>query len=98
MSERDELARKALEWCKRNDGGRLFAKTHGDDTDLTIVWDNGGDDEFANVYDGFQEDDGELICDLVNYALDQLVPSETNYYGTRTYLADEVEPEGEATP
>ncbi len=89
MSERDDLARKALEWCKRNDGGRLFAKTCGDDTDLTIVWDNGGDDEFASIYDGFSEDDAELICDLVNWALESLVPSETNYYGTRTYLSAE---------
>lgn len=87
--ERDELARKALEWCKRNDGGRLFAKGRRGSTDaITIVWDNGGDDELASVHDGFQDDDAELICHLVNWALEQLVPSETNYYGTRTYLAD----------
>ncbi|MFE2995034.1 hypothetical protein ACFXG4_08485 [Nocardia sp. NPDC059246] len=83
-----ELARRALEWCKRHDGGRLCAKERGDDTDLTILWDNGGDDEFASVYDGFQDSDAELICDLVNFALELLVPSETNYYGTRTYLAE----------
>jgi len=89
MSDRADLARKALEWCKRNDGGRLYAKRRGGDAALTIVWDNGGDDEFASVYEGFQDDDPELICELVNWALEQLVPSETNYYGTRTYLVAE---------
>ena len=83
-----DLARRALEWRKRHDGGRLFAKGHSDGTDLTIVWDNGGDDEFASVYDGFEYADAELICELVNFAIERLVPSETNYYGTRTYLAE----------
>lgn len=87
-----ELARRALEWCKRNDGGRLYARERtGEQPMMVVLWDNGGEDELGYFHDESRGDDLELICDLANWAVEQLVPSETNYYGTRTYLADEEE-------
>ncbi|WP_330253092.1 hypothetical protein OG874_00305 [Nocardia sp. NBC_00565] len=82
-----ELARKALEWCERNDGGRMYADDRDEDhPQMVILWDNGGQDELGH-FDGDHIEDLELICDLVNWAVEQLVPSET-HYGTRTYAAD----------
>lgn len=96
IAERDELARKALEWCKRNDGGRLgvwwgCGSKRGDGSQpiMSVMWDHGGTGELGVFY---REEDAEamqMICDLANWALEQLAPSETDYYGTRTYLTEQ---------
>lgn len=90
MSERDELRAAALKWCKENDGGRLHAKGGGANQ-LCVSWDHGGYHEIAGMYSqsGKAQQDLELICDVFNWALDQLAPSSQSFYGERTYEEDE---------
>lgn len=96
--ERDpELARQALEWSNSNDGGRLCVwwpagSKPGDDSQpiMAVSWDNGGIGELGSFYSREMAPDMQTICDIFNWALEQLAPSETNWYGTRTYLTDEV--------
>ena len=56
---------------------------------MAIMWDHGGTGELGVFYD---EDDAEimgLICDVFNWALEELAPSERSYYGSRTYKEDD---------
>lgn len=96
MTERDELARKALEWRKNNDGGRLgvwwpSGSTPGDDSQpiMSVMWDGGGTGELGVFYSREDAAAMQTICDIFNWAIEQLVPSETDWYGTRTYHADQ---------
>lgn len=91
-----ELARRALEWAKEHDGGRLCvwwpagSKPGGGSSPIMAVhWDNGGTGELGTFYNESDAPAMETICDIFNWALEQLAPSETNFYGTRTYLAGE---------
>lgn len=83
-----DISARALAWCKANDGGRLHAKA----TQMCVSWDAGGYHEIADMYDSSAqaEADIELICDVFNWALEQLAPSTQNYYGTRTYAESPV--------
>src|SRR5881392_12008 len=88
-----ELAQRALKWCKQNDGGRLGvwwpAGSEPDDDSqpiMSVMWDGGGTGELGVFYRRELADDMQMICDLANWAMEQLVPSETWFYGTRTYL------------
>lgn len=86
-----ELAVRALEWCKRNDGGRLYATIpDNDQPGIVVLWDNGGEDTLGYLYEG-NADTAELICDLANWAVDHLVPSTVTMFGTRTYRAEVTE-------
>jgi hypothetical protein len=81
------IAERALAWCKSNDGGRIFPK--GDTRQFNVSWDHGGYHEIGWVYEGKTAvADIELICDVFNWALDQLVPSTRSFYGERYYEAD----------
>lgn len=52
---------------------------------ICVDWDHGGYHELGCLYAGKRSrDDAELICDLVNWALEILVPSERGFYGDRT--------------
>jgi hypothetical protein len=53
---------------------------------MAVMWDGGGTGELGVFYDKAGADDMETICDIFNWALDQLVPSVRGYYGDRTYL------------
>ncbi|MBF6368409.1 hypothetical protein IU469_22185 [Nocardia puris] len=93
-----EMVQRALAWAKANDGGRLCvwwpagAKPRDPDDDsrpiMAINWDGGGTGELGAFYDKKDAEAMETICDIFNWALDQLAPSERGYYGDRTYEAD----------
>lgn len=90
----DDLATRLLAWRKRNDGGHLHTKSRHDPTEigpqLCVSWDHGGYHEIAGMYAGKTAlDDAEMICEVFNWALDQLTPSSQSYYGERTYEADQ---------
>jgi len=91
-----ELARQALEWAKANDGGRLCVwwpagSTPGSGSQpiMAVNWDNGGVGELGVFYNESDAPAMETICNIFNWALEQLAPSETSYYGERTYLTGE---------
>ena len=88
----DDMKAEALEWCKKNDGGRLCVwwpagSVDGDGSQpiLAIQWDSGGMDELGVFYREEDADKMQLICDVFNAALEELAPSEVDYWGTRTY-------------
>lgn len=90
-----ELARRALAWAKGNDGGRLgvwwpAGSKPGDGSQpiMAIHWDGGGTGELGVFYDEKAAEAMQTICDIFNWALEQLAPSERNFYGTRTYETD----------
>lgn len=90
-----EMAARALAWSKANDGGRLGvwwpAGSKPDDDSppiMAIHWDGGGTGELGAFYDKRDAAAMETICDIFNWALDQLAPSERGYYGDRAYAAD----------
>lgn len=90
-----ELAPRVLEWCKRHDGGRLgvwwpAGSKSGDGCQpiMAVMWDGGGTGEIGVFYDEKDADKMELICDVFNWAIEQLAPSEQSFYGERTYLND----------
>ncbi|MEV4127063.1 hypothetical protein [Nocardia sp. NPDC049707] len=94
--DRKQLAARALAWAKSNDGGRLGvwwpcgSKTgDGSQPIMSVLWDHGGTGELGVFYDEESADDMEIICDIFNWALEELAPSERGFYGQRTYLADE---------
>ncbi|MCZ4506396.1 hypothetical protein O4273_26580 [Rhodococcus ruber] len=93
----NELASEALEWCKKNDGGRLCVwwpagSTPGDGSQpiLAIRWDGGGLDEIGVFYDEADSVKAQFICDVFNDALERLAPSDVDYFGTRAYRANGV--------
>ena len=96
----EDLKRRALEWSKNHDGGRLCVwwpagAKPADPQDqsrpiMALNWDSGGVGELGSFYSKTDAEAMNTICDIFNWALDQLVPSQRNWYGTRTYLADEV--------
>jgi hypothetical protein len=88
----DDLVR-VLEWRKHNDGGRLgvwwpAGSEPGDGCSpiMAIVWDHGGAGEMGTFYNGKDADKMAFICDVFNWAIEQLAPSEQSFYGERTYL------------
>lgn len=91
-----ELVRRALEWRKNNLGGNLCVwwpagSTRGDGSSpiMAVRWDGGGTGELGTFYREENAAAMETICDIFNWALEQLAPSETDWYGTRTYVADQ---------
>lgn len=95
MSETDDLKTRVLAWRKANDGGGLHAKWYPDHDpeeigpQVCVNWDHGGYHEIAGLYAGKRANTtAELICDVFNWALDQLTPSTQSFYGERTYEAD----------
>jgi hypothetical protein len=52
------------------------------------MWDLGGTDELGVFYREEDAEKMELICDLANWALEQLAPSKQDYYGGRTYRTE----------
>jgi len=87
-----ELAARAKKWMQENDGGQLGAwwpagakPGGGSQPILAVMWDHGGTDELGVFYEEKDIDKLELICDLANYAMQQLVPTEREYYGGRNY-------------
>jgi hypothetical protein len=96
-AEREELARRALDWMKANDGGNLCVwwpagSKPGDDSQpiMAVLWDAGGVGELGTFYSREDAKAMETICDIFNWALGELVPSAVGWYGQRTYKADEV--------
>lgn len=90
----DDLATRVLKWRKRNLGGVLHTKTNHDPEQLgpqlCVSWDHGGYAEIASMYSGKSAaEDAEMICEVFNWALEQLAPSTQNWYGTREYEADQ---------
>lgn len=80
----NDLKHRALKWCKRNDGGRIHPK--GDTRQFNVSWDHGGYHEIGCMYDGKTAvEDIELICEVFNWALEQLNPSTQSFYGERSY-------------
>lgn len=91
----DDLAARTKAWMKDNDGGQFgvwwpAGSKPGDDSSpiLAIMWDQGGTGEIASFYDEKDADAAELICDLANWAMEQLVPTTRTYYGGREYQED----------
>ena len=91
----DDLKARALDWRKRHDGGRLCVwwpagSKPGDDSQpiLAIAWDHGGTNELGAFYNAADADKMQLICDIFNAALEDLAPSERDWWGTRTYLEE----------
>lgn len=90
-TQTDELRERVLAYQKRADGGRLFMKGSTLDPEdygpqLAVNWDNGGYHEIGCFYAGKgAREDGELLCDVFNWALDVLTPSTVGWYGERTY-------------
>jgi hypothetical protein len=98
MSHNSALARQALQWRKSHLGGRLCVwwpagSVPGDDSHpiLAMHWDGGGVGELGTFYRREDAEAMQTICDIFNWALEELAPSETDWYGTRTYLSDETE-------
>jgi hypothetical protein len=94
--DRDELAARALAWCKAHDGGRLCVwwpagskPNDGCSPIMAVSWDGGGTGELGTFYDEEDADKMGLICDVFNWALEQLAPSTQSFYGERTYESDE---------
>ena len=92
----DDIAARAKDWMKANDGGQFgvwwpAGSKHGDGSSpiLAIMWDGGGTGEIGHFYDEKDSDAAELICDLANWAMEQLVPTTRTYYGEREYQEDE---------
>lgn len=90
-----ELAKQALAWRKANGGGRLgvwwpCGSKPEDDSQpiMSVMWDGGGTGELGVFYSRDLAPQMQTICDIFNWALEQLAPSETNWYGTRTYLTE----------
>jgi hypothetical protein len=88
----DDLPTRVLAWCKRNDGGRLGVwwpagsqPGSGSRPILAIMWDHGGTGELGTFYNEKDADKMDLICDVFNWAIEQLAPSEQSFYGERTY-------------
>jgi hypothetical protein len=89
---RAQLAHRALEWCKSNDGGRLCVWWPAGSTEknpgypiMAVSWDHGGTGELGTFYGPEMADDMELITDVFNWALEQLAPSTQSFYGERDY-------------
>ena len=93
MSKPEELKARTLEWCKANDGGRLCvwwpagSTGRGSDSQpiMAVNWDHGGNGELGVFYRNEDADAMDLICDVFNWAMEQLAPSEQDFYGSRTY-------------
>lgn len=88
----DDLKDRAKAWMKANDGGHLgvwwpAGSKPGDNSSpiLAIMWDGGGTGEIGHFYDEKDAESAELICDLANWAMDQLVLTTRTYYGEREY-------------
>ena len=94
--EFEALKAAALAWCKKNDGGRLcvWLPAGGNpDTSYPIMavnWDHGGTGELGTFYGPEFAPQMELICDVFNWALEQLAPSSQGFYGDRNYSDDSV--------
>ncbi|MFE2994176.1 hypothetical protein ACFXG4_04080 [Nocardia sp. NPDC059246] len=96
---RAELAARALAWMKANDGGGLCVwwpagSKPGDPNDdsrpiMAVNWDNGGVGELGVFYNKSNAAAMQTICDIFNWALGELVPSERGWYGERTYLEEQ---------
>lgn len=91
-----DLAARAKGWMKSNDGGQFgvwwpAGSKPGDGSSpiLAIMWDSGGEGEIGHFYDEKDSDAAELICDLANWAMEQLVPTTRTYFGEREYQEDE---------
>lgn len=86
-----DLAVRAKGWMKGNDGGQFGVWWPGDGSSpiLAIMWDGGGTGEIGHFYDEKDSDAAELICDLANWAMEQLVPTTRTYYGEREYQEDD---------
>lgn len=96
MSEHEALARQALAWRQVHDGGRLGVwwpagsiPGSGSQPIMSVMWDGGGTGELGVFYEERDAEAMETICDIFNWALEQLAPSETDFYGTRAYLTGE---------
>lgn len=95
MPETNELAARLLAWRKRNDGGHLHTKANGHDPNeigpqVCVSWDHGGYHEIGCMYAGSTSlEDAEMLCEVFNWAMEQLTPSTQGWYGTREYEADE---------
>lgn len=92
MSDED-LAARVLEWRKRNDGGQLTVWWPAGSTEdspgrpiMAVGCDHGGTIEYGSFYDAKDADKMGLICEVFNWAMEQLVPSEQSFHGERTYL------------
>lgn len=92
MSELDNLKARVLAWREANDGGHLHPKwypQHNPDEigpQLCVSWDHGGYHEIAGFYSGKSaRDDVTMICEVFNWAVEQLTPSAQSFYGERTY-------------
>lgn len=95
----EDMKRRALEWSKRHDGGRLCVwwpagskpRDPNDDSRpiLALNWDNGGVGELGTFYNKADAEAMHTICDIFNWALEQLAPSERTYYGGRIYTGEE---------
>jgi hypothetical protein len=88
-----DLAARVLEWRKQNDGGQLTVWWPTGSTEqnpghpiMAVGCDHGGTIEYGAFYDAKDADKMALICDVFNWAIEQLVPSEQDFYGERTYL------------
>jgi hypothetical protein len=97
MSPDPEMVARALEWSKSNLGGRLCVwwpagSQQGDDSHpiLAVHWDGGGVGELGTFYRREDAETMQTICDIFNWALEELAPSDVGWYGERTYKADEV--------
>lgn len=94
----EALKDRALQWCKSNDGGRLcvwWPAGGGPDVGsrpiMAVSWDHGGTGELGTFLGPDMAPDMELICDVFNWALEQLNPSSRSFYGERSYSSDEGE-------
>lgn len=82
----EDLTSRVLAWRKTNDGSYLHAKPNNQ---FCVNWDHGGYHEIGCMYDTkTASTDIDLICDVFNWALEQLTPSTQGFYGDRTYEAD----------
>ena len=89
----DDLAARALEWRKRNDGGQLgvwwpAGSGSGGSPIMAVMWDHGGTGELGTFYYEHDADKMDFICDVFNWAIEQLAPSEQSFYGERIYLGE----------